>query len=83
MLAARSSSARRSSEQNESSLDATSQPSVTVLAGKSRPSRATVLRFLVVDDNELNKSMFERTLNNMFEKQERAKPAYTFAANGL
>jgi hypothetical protein len=83
MLAARSSSAGRSSGENDSSVDTRSVPSVTVLAGRSRPSRATVLRFLVVDDNELNKSMFERTINSMFEKQDRTKPVYTFAANGL
>jgi hypothetical protein len=41
------------------------------------------LHFLVVDDNELNKSMFERTVNNIFKKQDRAKPVYTFAADGL
>jgi hypothetical protein len=40
------------------------------------------LHFLVVDDNALNKSMFERTVNNMFKKQDRALPVYTFAANG-
>jgi hypothetical protein len=61
----------------------TSVPSVTESAGKSQMFRAPVLqlRFLVVDDNELNKSMFERTVNNMFK--DRAKPVYTFAANGL
>jgi hypothetical protein len=41
------------------------------------------LQFLVVDDNELNKVMFERTVNNMFKKKERIKPVYTFAADGL
>jgi hypothetical protein len=39
------------------------------------------LRFLVVDDNCLNKSLFERTVNNMFKKQKRIKPIYTFAAD--
>jgi CheY-like chemotaxis protein len=36
----------------------------------------------VVDDNCLNKSLFERTVNNMFKKQKRVKPIYTFAADG-
>jgi hypothetical protein len=75
-------SARRSSSEKNSSLATTSVP-IEAFTGKSRPPRATVLRFLVVDDNQLNKSMFERTVNNMFEKADRAKPVYTFAANGL
>jgi hypothetical protein len=78
----RSPTPRRSSSENNHSLATTSVP-IEAFTGKSRPSRATVLRFLVVDDNELNKSMFERTVNNMFEKTDRAKPVYTFAANGL
>jgi hypothetical protein len=71
----------------EFTVATTSVPSVTESASKFQLLRARVLqlRFLVVDDNELNKSMFERTVNNMFTKQagDRAKPIYTFAANGL
>jgi hypothetical protein len=59
-------------------------PSATDLLTEFRAeSTFAPLRFLVVDDNELNKTMFERTVNNMFFKQKRAKPIYTFAANGL
>jgi hypothetical protein len=58
-------------------------PNVTHLSNEFRAESTSPLRFLVVDDNELNKTMFERTVNNMFHKDNRAKPVYTFAANGL
>jgi hypothetical protein len=45
-------------------------------------SKSVPLRFLVVDDNALNKTLFERTVNNMFIKENRVRPVYTFAANG-
>ena len=42
------------------------------------------LRFLVVDDNAINKTLFERTVNNMMKKKKHAQtPVYTFASNGL
>jgi CheY-like chemotaxis protein len=41
------------------------------------------LRFLVVDDNALNKRLFERTVDQMLMKQKRNRPVYTFASNGL
>jgi CheY-like chemotaxis protein len=40
------------------------------------------LRFLVVDDNAINKRLFERTVSHMFKQQKRVKPIFTFAANG-
>jgi hypothetical protein len=40
------------------------------------------LRFLVVDDNNFNKTFFERTVKNVFVKQDRVVPVFTFAANG-
>ena len=56
------------------------------LPGSQGPMRAfeleSPLRFLVVDDNALNKSLFERTVDHMFHQQKRAKPVYTFAGNG-
>jgi CheY-like chemotaxis protein len=45
---------------------------------KKRP-----FRFLVVDDNALNKRLFERTVDQMLLKQKRDQPVYTFASNGL
>jgi hypothetical protein len=43
----------------------------------------TSLRFLVVDDNALNKRLFARTVDNMFTKLKRTRtPIYTFASNG-
>jgi hypothetical protein len=37
----------------------------------------------VVDDNALNKSLFARTVDNMFKKLKRAQsPVYTFASDG-
>jgi hypothetical protein len=41
------------------------------------------LHFLVVDDNALNKSLFARTVDNMFKKLKREQiPVYTFASDG-
>jgi hypothetical protein len=40
-------------------------------------------RFLVVDDNAINKRLFQRTVDNMFKKMKRKQtPVYTFASNG-
>jgi hypothetical protein len=57
-------------------------PSAIDLSNEFRAESMSPFRFLVVDDNELNKSMFERTVNNLLNKHNRAKPVYTFAANG-
>jgi CheY-like chemotaxis protein len=41
------------------------------------------LHFLVVDDNAINKSLFARTVDNMFKKLKREQsPVYTFASDG-
>jgi hypothetical protein len=41
------------------------------------------LRFLVVDDNALNKRLFARTVDNMFKKLNRSQlPVYIFASDG-
>jgi phosphotransferase system IIB component len=40
------------------------------------------LRFLVVDDNSINKRLFERTVSHMFKQQKRKEPVYIFAADG-
>jgi hypothetical protein len=58
-------------------------PSATDISNEFRAESMSTLRFLVVDDNELNKDLFERTVNNLLNRQNRAKPVYTFAANGL
>jgi hypothetical protein len=77
----------RDSDHNESdpipSPMPSPMPNATHLSNEFRAESTSPLRFLVVDDNELNKTMFERTVNNMFHKDNRAKPVYTFAANGL
>jgi hypothetical protein len=66
----------------ESDTIPSAMPGAIDLSNEFRAESTSPLRFLVVDDNELNKTMFERTVNNMFFKQYRAKPVYTFAANG-
>jgi CheY-like chemotaxis protein len=56
-------------------------PNEQELADEYRMGRPP-LRFLVVDDNAINKQLFERTVSHMFRQQKRVQPIYTFAANG-
>jgi hypothetical protein len=50
-------------------------PSLPELVAEFRV--ASRLHFLVVDDNALNKSVFERNINNMSKEQDRAVSMYT------
>jgi hypothetical protein len=56
-------------------------PSEQELSDEYRLGRPP-LRFLVVDDNSINKRLFERTVSHMFKQQKRKEPVYIFAADG-